>query len=156
MNKLKFLTGIALFLALTSCNKNQNKEEETVSTDIVNVPSSASGQASTENQPVITFDEESHDFGIITQGEKVSHTFKFENTGKSDLVITTAQGSCGCTVPNYPKTPIAPGEEGKIDVVFASEGKAGKVSKTITVVTNANPNTKVLTISANIEVPEEK
>lgn len=144
-----------------SCKgEDQNKaatNDPAVPTDVVNIPSTASGEAAEPgSQPVITFEKEIHDFGKITQGEKVSHSFKFRNTGGSDLVISSAQGSCGCTVPDYPKTPIPPGGEGKIDVVFDSNGKSGKTSKTVTVVTNADPATKTLTVSTEIIVPEEK
>ncbi len=105
--------------------------------------------------PVIQFTETSHDFGKITQGEKVSYSFKFTNTGKSNLIIASAQGSCGCTVAQPPKEPIAPGKEGSIDVVFNSDGKAGKVDKQVTVRTNCEPPTQILTISAEVIVPTE-
>ena len=100
------------------------------------------------------FEEEEHDFGRITQGEKVSYAFKFKNTGKSNLLIASAAGSCGCTVPEYPKEPILPGQEAKINVVFSSEGKSGIQEKTITIVTNCEPSTKIIKIKTNIIVPE--
>lgn len=136
-----------------SCN-NGNREQKGISTDLVNVPSSAS-EAGNEDVPVILFNEESHDFGKITQGEKVSYAFKFKNTGSADLIISSATGSCGCTVPHFPKDPISAGAEGVIDVVFDSENKSGSVKKTVTVVTNANPNTRMLTITTFVVVPEE-
>jgi hypothetical protein len=80
----------------------------------------------------MTFAEEKHDFGKITQGEKVSYSFTFKNTGNSDLIVSNASASCGCTIPNYPKVPVKPGEESKIDVVFNSDGKSGLVEKTVT------------------------
>jgi hypothetical protein len=104
----------------------------------------------------MTFSEEKHDFGKITQGEKVSYSFVFKNTGNSDLIISNASASCGCTIPNYPKAPVKPGEESKIDVVFNSEGKSGLVEKTVTLTTNCTPSTKLLTISTTIIVPEEE
>lgn len=100
--------------------------------------------------PIIAFMAESHDFGSIKEGEVVDTEFKFTNTGDAPLIISAAQGSCGCTIPEYPKAPIAPGEEGRILVSFNSEGKPNKQSKTITLTTNAVPSTKVLTISANV------
>lgn len=159
------ITTFVFAAFLSSCNQensnNQNGKDSTeskpaITSDIVNNPATASGNADNSSLPVITFEKESHDFGKITQGEKVSYAFKFKNTGGSDLVISTAYGSCGCTVPNYPKTPVAPGAEGLIDVVFNSEGKAGKVQKTVTIVANAVPNSKVITISTEIVVPEDK
>jgi len=100
------------------------------------------------------FADTSHDFGSINQGEKVSYTFKFKNTGNVDLVISSANGSCGCTVPHYPKGTVPAGEEGTIDVTFDSSGKNGKVEKMVTLVTNCQPNTKILTITADIQVPK--
>jgi hypothetical protein len=100
--------------------------------------------------PQLSFATESHDFGTIKEGDVVETEFKFTNTGKGPLIISSAQGSCGCTVPEYPKAPVAPGEEGVIKVSFNSEGKPNQQSKTVTLTTNAVPSTKVLTITANV------
>lgn len=100
--------------------------------------------------PQLTFANESHDFGTIKEGEIVETEFKFTNTGEGPLIISSAQGSCGCTVPEYPNTPVAPGDEGIIKVSFNSEGKPNQQSKTVTLTTNAVPSTKVLTITANV------
>jgi len=159
--KAKIISGIT-FLALVllgACSSETPKDENapSVSTDVINVPATASGTpAEPGSAPVMSFSEEKHDFGKITQGEKVSYSFMFKNTGGSDLVISSAQGSCGCTVPTYPRVPVKAGETSKIDVVFDSEGKSGLVQKTVTLVTNCNPSTKILTISSTIVVPEEE
>jgi hypothetical protein len=108
---------------------------------------------SNSSLPEIKFEEETHDFGRITQGEKVSYNFKFKNAGSANLIISSASGSCGCTIPEYPKKPILPGQEGNINVVFASEGKSGIVEKSVTVVTNCEPSTRIIYIKANIIVP---
>ena len=153
---LFFCSAIIL---IASCKSDVKKDENnpTISTDVINVPSTASDKpAAIGSAPVMKFNEEKHDFGKITQGEKVSYSFVFKNTGGSDLVISSAQGSCGCTVPSYPHVAIKAGETSKIDVVFNSEGKSGLVQKTITMITNCNPSTKVITISATIIVPEEE
>ena len=139
--KIFFAIGIftiACFVTFSSCN-NKN----------------VSANIKSDSTSAITFTEENYDFGTITQGEKVSHSFKFKNTGSTDLLIISAQGSCGCTVPSYPKEPIAPGKESNVDVVFDSDGKSGKVEKTVTLLTNCVPNTNVLTIHSNIVTPEE-
>lgn len=148
---------VSTTLFFTACK--QEEKQTGVSTDVINVPATASGtesQSQAGTAPVIVFNEEKHDFGKIMQGEKVSYSFVFKNTGGSDLVISSAQGSCGCTVPSYPKEPIKAGAEGKIDVQFNSEGKSGAVQKTVTLVTNCNPSTKILTISSTIIVPDGK
>ena len=109
---------------------------------------------SCKNGPTeMTFDNQVHDFGTITQGDKVEHDFKFTNTGGSDLVITEAKGSCGCTVPEYPKDAVKPGESGVIKVKFDSHGKSGQHSKSVTVFCNVKDGNKVLNIKANIEAP---
>jgi len=103
----------------------------------------------------MTFETEKHDFGTITQGDKVFYDFKFKNTGGSDLIITGAKGSCGCTVPEYPKEAIKPGEPGEIKVSFNSAGKSGKQAKSVTLFCNIKEGKKVLHINSNIEVPEK-
>ena len=80
--------------------------------------------------------EGSHDFGTIQQGEIVSHTFKFKNTGNAPLVIEKTGVSCGCTTPTYTKKPIMPGEEGEITVEFNSNGKTGRQDKEVMVYYN--------------------
>ncbi len=149
----KNLTYLIFAIACVSCS---NEESNKISTDIVNNPASAMGQADTTNVPKFSFQEEVYEFGDITQGEKVTHSFKFKNTGKTDLVITSAQGSCGCTVPSYPKNPIAPGAENVIEVSFDSNGKKGNQHKTVTLVANTYPSTTVIAIKGNVIAPEEK
>lgn len=154
----KQILFFASVLVLFSCEPPKvDQQGNPVSTDVINVPATASDKPlNTGASPVITFNEEEHDFGKIVQGEKVTYSFVFKNTGGGDLVISSAQGSCGCTVPTYPKHPIKPNEEGKIDVQFDSNGKSGLVKKTVTLITNCNPSTKVLTITSTIDVPEEE
>ncbi|MGZ4035201.1 MAG: DUF1573 domain-containing protein [Bacteroidia bacterium] len=150
------LIFVYLLVSMVACKSNDNNPSK-IPSDVINVPATASGkQAALGTPPVMTFNEEKHDFGKIKQGEKVSYSFVFKNTGGSDLVISSAQGSCGCTIPTYPKEAIKPGQESKIDVVFDSDGKTGTVQKTVTLVTNCSPSTKVLTISSNIEAPEDE
>ncbi len=94
--------------------------------------------------PQITFAEASHDFGDITQGTKVEHVFKFENSGTEPLILSNVLTTCGCTASSWPREPIAPGKEGEITVTFNSAGKMGKQNKIITVVSNGvNPQEKV-------------
>lgn len=142
-------------LALTACNEAKQQQNDDLSTDIVKNTSSAKPSTNKEALPLIEFEKEIHDFGRIREGEKVAYSFKFKNTGKSDLIITDARGSCGCTVPNYPTNPIKPGESALIDISFDSSGKSGKQNKTITVLTNCEPSTKVLTIVGEV-LPIEK
>ena len=146
----KLLVSVSILL-LVACN--QAGDDKSVATDDVTNSASASG-VKKEDLPEIKFEEEEFDFGKITQGEKVSHAFQFKNVGKSNLIISGASGSCGCTVPEYPKEPIAPGGKGRINVVFSSEGKSGAQEKTVTVVTNCEPATRIIRIKTEIIVVE--
>ena len=99
----------------------------------------------------IQFKETTHKFGTIKTGDKVSHKFKFTNTGNAPLVIKNVDVSCGCTFPSYPFLPIKPGEEGEIDVTFNSEHKIGRQKPTVTVVTNGRPRTLKLYMEGFVE-----
>lgn len=103
-----------------------------------------------EGAAAITFDKSEHDFGTIDEGDVVETTFSFKNTGKSVLVITKAVGSCGCTVPEWPKQPIAVGETGEIKVKFNSSGKPNKQNKTITLTTNTAKGREMVRIKADV------
>jgi|GEM_PF-401567 len=98
----------------------------------------------------IEFEKTIHDFGTLKSGESVSYTFKFKNTGQKPLLISNAKGSCGCTVPKYPKHPIPPGGKGEIQVTFNSKGKKGKQHKSVTLTANTSPESTRLYIKADV------
>lgn len=98
----------------------------------------------------ITFAENSFDFGTLQEGEKVEHIFKFTNTSDKPLTISNARGSCGCTVPEWPRDPIAPGADGEIKVKFDSKGKQGQQSKNVTITANTIPANTMLTITSDV------
>lgn len=98
----------------------------------------------------MSFDKLEFDYGVIDAGEKVNHKYKFTNTGSEPLIISNAKGSCGCTVPNWPKEPIPPGATSEIDVVFDSKGKKGKQSKRVTITANTSPAQTFLTIKGEV------
>lgn len=151
MNKA-FKVVILFFLSLSvvvSC-KTDNNQQGQVTTDIIQNPVTASGDIKAEGLPAIRFEKTEHDFGAIIEGEIVEHTFNFTNTGGSDLVLTKVSASCGCTIPKYDTSPVAPGEQGKIVVSFNSENRKGNQSKTIKVLANTQPNLTELKITANI------
>ena len=102
------------------------------------------------------FDETSYDWGTIAEGEKMTHIFKFKNTGTNDMIISDAHGSCGCTVPEWPKEPIKPGKSSQIKVIFDSKGKAGDQSKSVTITANTEPTNMVLMIKGKVTPKEEK
>ena len=146
LRSITLSTLIASTMVLMSC------KETTTSTDVVADPAAAEKVSTDliENQTTITFDRDTHNFGDIKQGDKVQTQFAFTNTGSNELLITDAYGSCGCTVPEWPKEPIPPGGKGVINVQFDSKGKHGAVSKTVTVVANTVPNNTRLIIKGNI------
>ena len=142
-----FVFSIFFFI---SCNSN---ERSPLSSDVINNPNTASGITDRTILPAFTFTEEVHDFGKIIEGESVSYEFKFKNSGKTDLLISDVSTSCGCTVPVFTKEPVRPGASGTIKVTFASAGKRGLQSKTITIVANTQPNTTQLRIKAQVVSP---
>ena len=93
------------------------------------------------------FDKTVHDFGTIDQGTNVEHRFTFTNTGEAPLVIVDAKSSCGCTVPEKPEAPIAPGDTGELLVKFNGSGK-NQVSKTVTITANTQAGKETLQIKA--------
>jgi hypothetical protein len=101
--------------------------------------------------PVMTFVDTTHDFGKIEEGEKVTYTFNFKNTGQGTLVIESATSSCGCTVPEKPEEPVPPGGSGHITVKFNSEGKSNVVHKEIYLTANTRPSRSTLYITADIQ-----
>ncbi len=148
------ITDIVLALILlASCTNN---EEQEITTDLVKSPLTADKNAKEVAMPRVEVDTDIYDFIEITQGESVSAEFVLKNTGDAPLLISSAKGSCGCTVPQWPKEPVLEGEKTIIRVTFNSAGKKGNQNKTVTLVTNAIPSTKVLTIKGNVIVPEKQ
>ncbi|MBT8189764.1 MAG: DUF1573 domain-containing protein [Saprospiraceae bacterium] len=173
MKKLGFLFAFAI-VAMIAC-KNEGAEAETASTITPSAPTSAANvnqavptaNPINKNEPAvpagpittISFDETEFDFGMIMDGEKVVHEYKFKNTGDEPLIVSNAKGSCGCTVPDWPREPIAPGEAGVIKVQFDSKNK-GKVggglqSKRVTITANTDPVNTYLTIKGKVDKKEE-
>ncbi|MFM7218227.1 MAG: DUF1573 domain-containing protein [Bacteroidota bacterium] len=142
--------GLVCFCACKNSQDDQ-KPADAFSSELIHNPATASSPDKKDMVPVITFENPVHDFGKLTKGEKVSYAFKFTNTGTGDLIIRHAQASCGCTVPEWPKEPLAPGAGGLITVTFDSEGKSGLIEKTVTIISNTIPNTTNITIKALIE-----
>ncbi len=154
LKKIPLLLFIGFLAACNSADQKNPADPNAINPDVVNNPATASSVKNTSDHvAVFQFTEDHHDFGTIVQGEKVSYAFRFTNSGKSDLVIRSANGSCGCTVPEYPKDPVAPGKEGVINVTFNSEGKEGKQNKTVTLVANTLPNSTVITITGEVKKP---
>lgn len=164
--------ALALFLlaGLTACSEKEG-EGETTGTETTGTTTGTETGATTtgtgtempdnnatatgEEMPdlpatTVEFYEDTHNFGEIKEGEKVSHVFKFKNTGENDLVLQNVKPSCGCTTPDWSKDPVAPGEEGFVKVEFDSKAKNGMQKKSVTVVANTTPKAKILTFSGEV------
>lgn len=140
---------VALTLAaFAACGGGGSNSD--IDVDLIQNPNTADGIDASVNLPVLVFDRDMHDFGRITEGESIAYSFHFRNTGKSDLVISGCNASCGCTVADYPKQRIAPGGEGYITVSFNSRGKMGQQYQEVTVNSNAQPSRHILKITAQV------
>lgn len=164
MNKgIKVSLLVAVFAMLfTACGNNKESEKRIAElesrlaeVESGNTRTSQAQPAQPEQKPegplpAFDFEKESHDFGTINEGDKVSHTFKFTNTGEAPLIIQNAQGSCGCTVPTWPKEPIPVGGTGEITAEFDSKGKPNLQNKTVTITSNTWPKKTILRIKAQV------
>ncbi|OGX88813.1 DUF1573 domain-containing protein [Hymenobacter coccineus] len=101
-------------------------------------------------QGVLTFERDLHDFGAVPEGTMAAHEFRFKNTGNQPVVIANVQASCGCTTPDWTKTPVLPGKSGIVRAVYSSAGRPGVFSKTVTVTSNAAEPSHVLTIKGTV------
>ncbi|MCB0558116.1 MAG: DUF1573 domain-containing protein [Lewinellaceae bacterium] len=161
----RFILLFSLLLAF-GCNNSQpeGKGEKSLeeiksdgpirNADIIRNPVSADTPIDTVNVAKIAFEEESYDFGEVDEGAVVVHTFQFTNTGKAPLLISSARSTCGCTVPDWPKEPIPPGENGKIEVKFNTRGKKNKQTKPVTIVANTYPATSKIFLQGFVQPAE--
>ena len=166
---LTTLTMAMLLAGFTGCTENSSEattnskqqQEEAPATPINAKPQKfdpAKTQASEPAAPTtsMVFDSYEHDFGTMDEGDAVTHIFSFTNTGSEPLILDKCKGSCGCTVPQCPKEPIAPGASGKIEVKFNSKGKKNNQTKTVTINANTDPGQTILKIKAFVNPAETK
>ncbi len=151
MKKVFVLSILSLSLMTISCNENAAKKVKTENLELAKERDNEIKVGGAK----IKFNKTEHDFGVINEGDVVETVFSFKNSGKTELIITSAKGSCGCTVPEWPKEPIMPGEEGQIRVKFNSDKKPNLQQKTITLVTNTDQGKEVLKIKAQV-TPKSK
>ena len=136
---------------LLSCNKNSNKQDIV---DLIQVPATAINNSEEVQLPEIVFLKEVFNFGEIYQDKSISFDFKFKNIGNAPLIIFSVKASCGCTVAEWPREQIAEGNDGVITVTFNSGKRSGKQNKTVTLVTNEIPSTKVLILKGTVLLPQ--
>ncbi|RIJ37727.1 DUF1573 domain-containing protein [Pontibacter oryzae] len=163
MKKNLFMAaGLAMAFFATSCDNNAGNDtvtESTASAEMAPPPPPVSNPnvagetnaVASEDAPVMTFEQTEYDFGSIKQGETVEHTFEFTNTGATPLIIENASATCGCTVPEWTRTPVAPGEKGTVAVKFNSTGKMGQQQPTVTIRANTQPNIVKVSMKGSVE-----
>lgn len=144
----KVILGLSALclLAFTSC-----KGDASSKVNSENVASAAERDANVGDLPVISFDQEVHDFGAIENGTPVETTFKYTNIGNSMLVVSNVKSTCGCTVPSDYTKNVAPGETGEFTVQFDGKGNGNKVTKAIIMTTNTAKGNEQVRISAFVE-----
>jgi len=126
------------FILLVACKSNTNGKD------------TASRDKALAGPAQIKFETDMHDFGEVNEGEKVSFSFRFTNTGKGPLIITGIASSCGCTVGEYTHDTISSGTHGDVTVSFDSWKRAGFQQKSVTVNSNTNPSSQILRIKAMV------
>lgn len=140
--KVKFRNTIIFFLYFLSCNLNESANK-----NHIYIPSKNNNRS---EQPNIKFSNLDLNFGTVEKGQIISSYITFKNDGKRDLVISNVKSSCGCTIANWPKNPIAPNNSDSLLLELNTSSLNGKIMKTVTIISNSKPNTKVITINAQI------
>ena len=155
------ILSFSTLLLLTSCQdaSKKIKDNNTTTTQVEPTKPEINAQIIDNNNGGAAFNFTNNggkvwDFGTIQQGDEPEFTFTFQNTGNEPMIISNAKGSCGCTVPQWPKEPIAPGSTGEINVKFNSKNKKGAQNKTVTLTANTTPPTTKLRVTGTIEVIE--
>jgi len=143
-----FFTAVLFLTVVFACGHRSKPNE--------NIQHSETSEIDTTlKKTTMKFVEVQHNFGQVTEGEKVVYVYEVTNTGKADLVLLSVRASCGCTTPKYDKKPIRPGKKGHIEVSFDTKGRPGKQRKSISIVTNTVPPNTVLYLSGEV-LPAEK
>lgn len=146
MKKTLFGAALVVLVSLTSCEKEKPSDlysdaEKKEHADAVVDPATAAE---------LTFDTPNYDFGNLPSGAKVEHYFTFTNTGKSPLIIKDAKGTCGCTVPEWPKQPIAPGAKDSIKIVYNAGSQKGRQQKSVNLTTNTVKGKESVSFTATL------
>jgi hypothetical protein len=164
---IKILVFSFIFASiLSSCTNGDAKVREEAKNAIVNNTPNKPNQPTKPTPPkpvqpsvptgpttTIEFKETTYNFGEIKQGDKAEHTFTFTNTGKEPLILSNVKASCGCTVPKWPREPIAVGKSGVINVVFNSKGKRNAQNRKVTVTANTDPKNSYIYMKGNVKTP---
>ena len=149
------LYTFVLSVLLFACDDKSTKDPKEVNPQADSTALANSAPIDTSNMAKFNFEESEFNFGDLKEGDVVKHVFKFTNVGTSELLISDARGSCGCTIPSFPKEPIAVGAVGEIEVQFNSKNKTGANQKTVSIVANTYPEVTTISIKANVNKPDD-
>ncbi len=148
---MKYLSVLFILLIFSFSFSCKNRQEPVTGSEYnIHNPASASGKQSSKSVPVIEFRETEFNLGTLIHGEQVSHSFKFTNTGGSNLVLSKVDAPCGCTSPTWTREPIPPGETGFVEVLFNSRNRSGEQVQSVRVYSNTQPNYTDLVIRCNV------
>lgn len=147
MKSLNLLLFLIVTMMLSSCNQSGKKE---LSTDLIDNPISADSQNVSDENPKFQFVKTEHDFGKIVDGVRVSFKYKFTNVGTKPLIISQVRTSCGCTASTWTQEPVEPGKSGIVELSFDSSKRKGPNHKMATVIANTQPNSVVLSFTADV------
>lgn len=153
----KLLLPVLAIISLSSCKQAaKGPGTEQISNLFPNDSLSAGDSTRMDSMQLTTirFEHEIYDFGEITEGDVITRTISYTNTGKFPLVIEQANGSCGCTVAEFPKEPLEPGESAELEVEFNSKGRPGAHTKSVIIEANTIPPVKYVNFS--VKVKEKK
>lgn len=149
---MRFEIGLAvLAFFVFSCSSDKGERVETERStrldEFIRIPTDSEGNVDPENLPRIEFAETHFNYDTIQEADVIEHSFTFSNTGSSPLLISSVKSSCGCTVADYPKERVAPGEKGEILTTFNATDKEGPQINEITIYSNAHPSQHNLTLA---------
>ena len=159
---LSLLVVAVMAASFTACQTGNDEVTEAARNTIptTNAPATTPAQnVAVPTGPITTVafaNNGTYDFGTVTEGEIVTQTFSFTNTGSEPLIISDAKGSCGCTVPSKPTAPIAPGEDGEITVQFNSKNKQGPRNQKVTITANTNPAQSFIYLKGEVNADPNK
>lgn len=158
-SRFSFLAAFALAFTLFSCQQGNEDVRNAARQDIETVTPD-NPMAAAPGQPMVaepmgpttamTFNESVFNFGTVTEGEIITHTYSFTNTGNEPLIVSDARGTCGCTVPSRPTAPVEPGATGEITVRFDTRSKVGDRQQKVTITANTEPAQTVISLDGTV------
>lgn len=143
--KILYVAILAATVGLTACNGGENANTSNTGNTTANAANVSENAISK-----IEWIETEKDLGTIAEGQKSEVVFRFKNVGDKPLVVKNVVAQCGCTAPEPSKEPVMPGKEGSVKAVFDSQGRAGENSKQLTVHTNTDPESSILTFKVYV------